>query len=44
VLRRTEYERFVDRMAYGTDEERIGFDAAVAACRRLVDQVMRGAR
>lgn len=39
-----EYEQFVDRVAFGPEDQRIAFDAAIAACRRLVALVLDGDR
>jgi hypothetical protein len=37
-----EYEQFVDRVAFGPEDQRFAFDAAITACRRLVALVLDG--
>src|SRR6185312_10120986 len=39
-LWRQEYEQFVEAVSFGTDEDRISFDKAVAACERLVATIL----
>jgi predicted nucleotidyltransferase component of viral defense system len=39
---RTEYEQFVQSMAFGPDAERIEFDEAIAKCEHLVERVLQG--
>ena len=39
-LWQSDYDDFVRAVGFGPDDERIDFDAAVAACQRLVDRVL----